>query len=144
MDADGAELEILTGLSSQICKDIPEEFARELEHGCIKDRFVKRLVDALNANMKPSALCPGIRRLILQQVISMMEHDPHYASCFNNCRMMEAVSMVEDTASKAENFSIFLGDVGLMVFMEHREPLTSLVRVKQFLAVRSTQQPSNT
>nr|XP_034592089.1 uncharacterized protein LOC117853916 [Setaria viridis] len=137
MDAEGAELEILICLGSQICKVIPEEFARELEHGCIKDRFVKRLGDALNANMEPSALCPGIRRVILEQVINMMEHDLHYASCFNNCRMMEAVSMVEDTASKAENYCIFLGDVGLM---EHREPLTSLVvRVKRFLAVRSTQ-----
>uniref|UniRef100_K3YPS4 BLE2 protein n=1 Tax=Setaria italica TaxID=4555 RepID=K3YPS4_SETIT len=130
MDAEGAELEILICLGSQICKVIPEEFARELEHGCIKDRFVKRLVDALNANMEPSALCPGIRRVILEQVINMMEHDPHDASCFNNCRMMEAVSMVEDTASKAENYSIFLGHVGLM---EHREPLTSLAaRVKRY------------
>ncbi|CAN6278277.1 unnamed protein product [Urochloa humidicola] len=141
MDADGAELEILIGLSSQICKVIPEDFARELEHGYIKDRFVKRLVDALNANMEPNSLCPGIRRAILEQVINMMEHDARYASCFNNCRMTEAMSVVEDTTSKAEKYSIFLGDVGLM---EHREPLTSLVvRVKQFLAVRSTQQSSS-
>ncbi|KAF8721712.1 hypothetical protein HU200_022885 [Digitaria exilis] len=136
MDAEGAELEILIGLGSQICKIIPEEFLRELEHGCIRDRFVKRLVDALNANMEPSALYPGIRRVILEQVISMMEHDPRYAICLSNCRMTEAISMVEDTVSKVENYSIFLGDVGLM---EHREPLTCLiVRVKQFLAARSS------
>ncbi|EEE52145.1 hypothetical protein OsJ_33979 [Oryza sativa Japonica Group] len=49
IDAEGAELEILIGLSSQICKLIPEEFAQELEHGQIKRRFIKRLVDALNA-----------------------------------------------------------------------------------------------
>jgi len=141
MDAEGAELEILIGLSSEICRVIPADFARELEHGYIKDRFVKRLVDALNANMEPSAHYPGIRRVILQQAINMMEHDPCYASCFSNCRMMEAVSMVEETASKAENYSIFLGDVGLM---EHREPLSSLVvRVKQLLAVRPTRQPSS-
>ncbi|PUZ75124.1 hypothetical protein GQ55_1G124100 [Panicum hallii var. hallii] len=140
MNAEGAELEILIGLSSEICKVIPEDFARELEHGYIKDRFVKRLVDVLNANMEPSAHYPGIRRVIIQQAINMMEHDPCYASCFGNCRMVEAVSMVEETASKAENYSIFLGDVGLM---EHREPLTSLVvRVKQLLAVRPIQQPS--
>ncbi|CAN6231285.1 unnamed protein product [Urochloa humidicola] len=130
MDAEGAELEILIGLSSQICRAIPEDFARELEHGYIKDRFVKRLVDALNANMEPSSKCPGIRRVILEQVINMMEHDPHYASCFNNCRMTEAMSRVQDTISKAENYSIFLGDVGL------------IVRVKQFLAGSSTYQPS--
>ncbi|KAB8106636.1 hypothetical protein EE612_041067 [Oryza sativa] len=62
IDAEGAELEILIGLSSQICKLIPEEFAQELEHGQIKRRFIKRLVDALNANMKQNAHCPGIRR----------------------------------------------------------------------------------
>jgi len=55
--------------------------------------------------------------------------------------MTEAVSMVEETASKAENYSIFLGDVGLM---EHREPLASLVVSKQLLAVRPTHQPSST
>ncbi|RLN08166.1 hypothetical protein C2845_PM11G17740 [Panicum miliaceum] len=142
MNAEGAELEILIGLSSVICKVIPEDFARELEHGYIKDRFVRRLVDALNASMEPSAHYPGIRRVILRQAINMMEHDPCYASCFGNRRMAEAVSTVEETASKAENYSIFLGDVGLM---EHREPLTSLVvRVKQLLAVRPTQQPSST
>nr|CAB3446432.1 unnamed protein product [Digitaria exilis] len=139
MDAEGAELQILIGLGSQICEVIPEEFVRELEHGYIRDRFVKRLVDALNANMEPSALYPGIRRVILEQVISMMEHDPRYASCLNNCRMTEAMSMVEDTVSKVENYSIFLGDVGLM---EHREPLTCLiVRVKQLLAARSSTPP---
>jgi len=142
MNAEGPELEILIGLSSEICKVIPEDFARELEHGYIKDRFIKRLVDALNANMDPSAHYPGIRRVILQQAINMMEQDPCYARCFSNCRMTEAVSMVEETASKAENYSIFLGDVGLM---EHREPLASLVvRVKQLLAVRPTHQPSST
>ncbi|XP_039837377.1 uncharacterized protein LOC120698004 isoform X2 [Panicum virgatum] len=142
MNAEGPELEILIGLSSEICKVIPEDFARELEHGYIKDRFVKRLVDALNANMEPSAHYPGIRRVILHQAINMIEHDPCYARCFSNCRMAEAVSTVEETASKAENYSIFLRDVGLM---EHREPLTSLVvRIKQLLAVRPTQQPSST
>ncbi|WVZ76872.1 hypothetical protein U9M48_024795 [Paspalum notatum var. saurae] len=140
MDAEGAELEILIGLSSQMCKVIPEGFARELEHGYIKDRFIRRLVDALNANMEPSAHYPGIRRAILEQVISMMEHDSGYVSSFNNCRMTETVSMVEETASKAENYSMFLGDAGVM---EHREPLSSLVvRAKQFLNAGPIPQPS--
>ncbi|KAI5008474.1 hypothetical protein ZWY2020_009522 [Hordeum vulgare] len=51
MDAEGAKLEILVGLSSQICNVVPEDFARELEHGEIKERFIKRLVDVLNSNM---------------------------------------------------------------------------------------------
>jgi hypothetical protein len=61
-----AELEILIGLGSKICRVIPEDFARELEGGQIKERFVKRLVDVLNANMEPSADCPGTRRVILE------------------------------------------------------------------------------
>ncbi|CAL5084403.1 unnamed protein product [Urochloa decumbens] len=135
LDADGAELEIFIGLSSQICKVIPEDFARELEDGRIKDRFVKRLVDALNSYMEPSAHCPGIRRVILEQAINMMEYDSSYASYFVNCRMAEALSMVEETASEAENYSLFLGDVGLMEARD--ETLSSLVaRAKQLLAMR--------
>ncbi|XP_039797930.1 uncharacterized protein LOC120662953 [Panicum virgatum] len=129
-----AELEIFIGLSSQICKVIPGDFARELEDGHLKDRFVKRLVDALNANMEPSAHCPGIRRVILEQAINMMEHDSRYARCFIDRRMEEALAMVEETASEAENYSLFLGDVGLM---EARVPLSSLVTTaEQLLAVR--------
>ncbi|RLM86488.1 uncharacterized protein C2845_PM04G32680 [Panicum miliaceum] len=129
-----AELDIFIGLSSQICKVIPGDFARELEDGHLKDRFVKRLVDALNANMEPSAHCPGIRRVIVEQAINMMEHDSRYANCFIDRRMAEALSMVEETASEAENYSLFLGDVGLM---EARMPLSSLVATaKQLLAIR--------
>ncbi|KAF0906415.1 hypothetical protein E2562_011413 [Oryza meyeriana var. granulata] len=56
------ELEVLIGLSSQICHIVPEDFAQELEHDQIKERFVKKLVEALNANTKPTAHCPRIRR----------------------------------------------------------------------------------
>lgn len=132
--ADGAELEIFIGLSSQICKVIPEDFAKELEDGHIKDRFVMRLVDVLNSYTEPSSHCPGIRRVILEQAINMMEHDSRYTNCFIDRHMAEALSMVEETASEAENYSLFLGDVGLM---EAREPLSSLMaRAKQLLAVR--------
>lgn len=131
MDAEGAELEILIGLSSQICKVIPEDFMRELEHGEIKGRFVKRLVDALNANTNPSTHCPGIRRVILEQVIYMTECNSHFVDCFNKCRMVEAVLMVEQTMSKAENYRLFLGDTG---FMEYSVPLSDLViRAKEVM-----------
>ncbi|CAL5063877.1 unnamed protein product [Urochloa decumbens] len=99
-----------------------------------KEKFMKRHVDALNSYMETSAQCPGIRRVILEQAINLMEHDSSYASYFVNRRMAEALSMVEETASEAENYSLFLGDVGLM---EAREPLSCLVaRAKQLLAVR--------
>uniref|UniRef100_A0A0D9X2B2 BLE2 protein n=1 Tax=Leersia perrieri TaxID=77586 RepID=A0A0D9X2B2_9ORYZ len=123
MNAQGAKLEILIGLSSQICKVIPEEFSRELESGQIKRRFMKRLVDSLNENINPHAHCPGIRRVILEQSIYMMECNSHYVNCFNELRIMEALSMVQKTPSRAENYRIFLGDVG---FMEYNTPLIDL------------------
>uniref|UniRef100_A0A0E0LP71 BLE2 protein n=1 Tax=Oryza punctata TaxID=4537 RepID=A0A0E0LP71_ORYPU len=132
MDAEGAELEILIGLSSQICKLIPEEFSQELEHGQIKRRFIKRLVDTLNANMNPSSHCPGIRRVILEQSIYMMECNSRYANGFNEFRMMEALWMVEEMPSRAENYMFFLGDAG---FMECNTPLSALVdRAKELMS----------
>jgi hypothetical protein len=132
--ADEAELEIFIGLGSQLCKVIPGDFIRELEDSHIKDRFMKRLVDTLNANMEPSSHCPGIRRVILEQAINMMENDCRYINYFIDCRMAEALYVLEETTSEAENYSLFLGDVGLM---EAREPLSSLVsRAKQLLAIR--------
>ena len=135
MVVDGAELDILICLSSQICKAIPEDFTREMEDGRIKDRFVKRLVDALNASTEPSACCPGIRRAILEQAVNMMEYDySRYTSCFSDHGMAEAVSLVEETALDAENYTLFLGDVGLT---EAGEPLSSVVaRAKDLLAIR--------
>ncbi|KAL5197514.1 hypothetical protein ABZP36_001026 [Zizania latifolia] len=127
------ELEVLIGLSSQICNVVPEDFTQELEHGQnqIKDRFVKKLVDALNANVKPTAHCPRIRRVIVEQVICMMESNPSCASCFREWQMMGALQVVEETPSKVENYRLFMGDAGLM---ECSIPLSSLVvRAKQEL-----------
>lgn len=97
--------------------------ARELEHGQIKERFVKRLVNALNLNIKPTVHCPRIRRVIVEQVIYMMENNSRYANCFNECGMMEALSVVEETPSKVENYRL-LGNAGLM---EYSIPLSNLV-----------------
>ncbi|XP_044452838.1 uncharacterized protein [Triticum aestivum] len=131
IDVEGAELEILIGLSSQICRIIPKDFTEELEGGQIKQRFVKRLIDALNANMEPSAHCPGIRRVILEQVINMVECNYHYANCFNEFRMTEALSVVEQTLSKAEDYKLLLGDAGLM---EYSTPISALVaRAKELV-----------
>ncbi|BAF22404.2 Os07g0653900, partial [Oryza sativa Japonica Group] len=125
------ELEVLIGLSSQICHVVPEDFARELEHYQIKERFVKKLVEALNANVKPTAHCPRIRRVIVEQVIYMMENNCSYANCFNECQMMEALTVVEETPSKVEKYRLFMGDAGLM---EYSMPLSNLVaRAKEEL-----------
>jgi len=132
--AEGEELEIFIALSSHIYEAIPEEFARDFEYGQIKVTFVKRLVDALNANMEPNADCPGIRRVILEQALKLMEYDSSNVNCFRNLRMIEVLSMVEETISEAENYTIFMGDVGLM---EEGEPLSSLVAsAKQLLDIR--------
>ncbi|KAK3125883.1 hypothetical protein QOZ80_7BG0610930 [Eleusine coracana subsp. coracana] len=134
MVTESTELEILIGLSSHISQVIPEAFTRGLEQGQIKGTFVKRLIDALNANMEPCADCPGIRRVILQQAISLMEFDSRYANFFKDRGMKEALSIVEETSSDVENYNLFLGDAGLI---EAREPLPRLVaRAKELLAVR--------
>ncbi|KAF6999739.1 hypothetical protein CFC21_015718 [Triticum aestivum] len=131
MDAEGVELEVLVGLSSRLCNAIPEDFERELEHGPNKERFIKRLVSALNSNMTPTAHCPGIRRVIVEHAIYMMEFIPVYTSCFKNCRMMEALLMVGCTPSRAEKYRFFSGDAGLM---EHSIPLSTLVaRAKELM-----------
>uniref|UniRef100_A0A0E0I502 BLE2 protein n=1 Tax=Oryza nivara TaxID=4536 RepID=A0A0E0I502_ORYNI len=118
------KLEVLIGLSSQICHVIPEDFAIELEHDQIKETFVKKLVEALNSNTKPTAQCPRIRRVIVEQVIYMMESNSSYATCFDECQMMQALSMVEATPSKVENYRLFMGNEGLM---EYSIPLSNLV-----------------
>ncbi|KAL5225368.1 hypothetical protein ABZP36_012007 [Zizania latifolia] len=131
MDAEGAELEVLISLSSQICRVIPEDFARELDHGQIKERFVERLVTVLHTNMRPSAHCPGIRRVIVEHAIHLMEWNSRYANDFHKCWMVEALSMVESTPSMAENYRLLSGDAGLM---EHRTPLYTLVaRAKELM-----------
>lgn len=122
MDMEGAELEILIGLSSQICEIVPDDFARELHNSQIKRAFVKRLVIVLNDG--PSAHCPGIRRVILEQVICMENCNYQYADCFNEFRMIEALSTVEQTMSKDENYRIFLGNKG---FMAYSMPISTLV-----------------
>ncbi|VAH43086.1 unnamed protein product [Triticum turgidum subsp. durum] len=131
MDAEGAELEVLVGLSSQICIVVPGDFAQELEHGQIKERFIKRLVNALNSNMIPTSHSSGIRRVIVEHVIYMMECNPVNANCFNKYLMMEALLKVERTTSRAENYRFFSGDAGLM---EHSIPLSALVaRAKELM-----------
>uniref|UniRef100_A0A0D3GUC2 Uncharacterized protein n=1 Tax=Oryza barthii TaxID=65489 RepID=A0A0D3GUC2_9ORYZ len=131
MDAKGAELEVLIGLSSQICIIVPDDFARALEHSQIKKKFVKRLVGALNAHLRPNADCPGIRRVIVQHAIYLMEFDSRYANDFRKCWMVEALSMVENTSTRLENYRLFSGDVGLM---EHSTPLSTLVaRAKELM-----------
>uniref|UniRef100_A0ACD5TEV2 Uncharacterized protein n=1 Tax=Avena sativa TaxID=4498 RepID=A0ACD5TEV2_AVESA len=115
INTDGAELEVLVGLSSQICIAIPGHFARELERGQNKERFIKRLVNSLNANMGTAAHCPGVRRAVVEQAVCMMECDPAYTECFIKCGMGEALVMVEHKHFRAENYRYFSGDVGLIV-----------------------------
>ncbi|KAL5226011.1 hypothetical protein ABZP36_012650 [Zizania latifolia] len=132
--AEGAELEVLIGLSSQICKAIPEDFARKRDDGQIKERFVERLVAVLNANMRPNAHCAGIRRVIVEHAIHLMEcNNSLYANDFHKWQMFEALSKVESTPSMAENYRLLSGDAGLM---EHTTPLDSLVDIAKKLMKR--------
>ncbi|TVU41170.1 hypothetical protein EJB05_14669, partial [Eragrostis curvula] len=127
-----AELEVFIGLSSQICRIIPEDFARELEkNGHGKEIFVNRLVDVLKANMNPAIHSPGIRRVIIEQAIYLMKDSSYsYAIQFKQHGMMETLLMVEQTPSRVERYRIFMGNAG---YMEHKEPITDLVTVAKEL-----------
>lgn len=132
MDAEGAKLVVLAGLGSQICNVIPEDFAQELERGQSKERFINRLVCSLDADMKPAAHFHGVRRAIVELAVSMMERNPSYTIYFSKCHMMEALLMVEQRLSKADNYRYFSGDVGLM---EHSVTLSALVaRAKEMMS----------
>ncbi|WVZ66869.1 hypothetical protein U9M48_016032 [Paspalum notatum var. saurae] len=133
--AEGAELEIFIDLSSHIYEAIPKEFAQDFECVQIKENFVKHLVSALKtANREPNADCPGIRRVIVEQAIKLMEYDhPRNINCFRDLGTTEELLTVEETISDDENYTIFMGDVGLME--AGGEPLSLLVaRAKQLMA----------
>lgn len=134
MDVKGEELEVLIGLSSQICKLIPVNFDQELENGQSKEMFGKMLVDSLKAIMNPAVHSPGTRRAIIEQAIYLMKCSSHYAELFNQYNMMEALTMVEQTPSRVERYRIFLGNAGLM---EHKEPVKTLVAKAKELMGRS-------
>jgi hypothetical protein len=92
---------------------------------------VKRLVDVLKANMKPSIHCPGIKRVIIEQAIYLMTCcSSCYANIFNEYFMMEALLMVEMTPSRVERYRMFLGNTGIM---EHKQSLTDLVATSKEL-----------
>jgi hypothetical protein len=136
MDADGKELEVLVGLSSQICSVSPESFTKAFKQGQNEEIFVEKLINALNANSKPNAQFPGIRRVIIEQLTYMMELNSRYATYFRNHGLMEALIRVEKTPSKTEKYRLFLGKAGLM---EHKVHLSSLVaRAKLLIAMHST------
>ena len=124
MHTKGDELEVLIGLSSQICRVFPEEFARELENSQRKETFLKRLVDTLGENMNPDVHCPRIRRVTVEQTIYLMKYSSYYANFFSQLNMMEALLKVEQTPSRVEMYRVFFGNEGLL---EHKEPLTNLV-----------------
>lgn len=124
MDVEGTKLKVLAGLGSQICNVMPEDFAQELERGQTKEIFIKRLVSYINANMKPAAGCPGVTREIVNLAVCMMECNPSYTTCFKKYQMMEALLLVEQRDSGAENYRYFSEGVGLM---KHSVPLSALV-----------------
>uniref|UniRef100_A0A0E0LP60 Uncharacterized protein n=1 Tax=Oryza punctata TaxID=4537 RepID=A0A0E0LP60_ORYPU len=136
MDEEGKELEILVGLSSQKCSVSPESFTKALEQGQNEVIFVEKLINAVNANSKPNAQFPGIRRVKIELFIYMMELNSRYETYFRNHGLFEALTRVEKSPSRTEKYRLFLGNAGLM---EHRVHLSSLVaRAKLLMAVHST------
>ncbi|WVZ69685.1 hypothetical protein U9M48_018433 [Paspalum notatum var. saurae] len=140
MAAEGKQLEALIGLTSQIRYVLPSEgFVQGLESHTNLAGLVKKLVDTLNSNRKPSAEFPKMRRVIVKTVISVVESHPPYANIFRGQEMMEALSKVEKTPSKVERYRVFLGNEGLVV--ETGERLSDLARRAKRLLVSANLTP---
>ncbi|XP_022682430.1 uncharacterized protein LOC111257346 [Setaria italica] len=133
MTAEGKQLEALIGLASKICSVLPpERSAQGLESHIIGAAFVQKLVDTLNSNKKPSPEYPRMRRAIIELVISFLERHPRYMLIIFGEGMLNALSKVEMTPSKVENYRVFLGNGG--VVLEHGDPLRDLVgRAKRLI-----------
>ncbi|EMS62307.1 hypothetical protein TRIUR3_05424 [Triticum urartu] len=86
--------------------------------------IITRLKQTFLNEENPICGSKSVTRVILEQVINMMESNYRYADCFNEFRMTEALSVVEQTLSHAENYKFFLGDAG---FMEYNTPISALV-----------------
>lgn len=80
-------------------------------------KYVKKLVDTLNSNRKPSPdpEYPRMRRLIVETVIS-------FATLYPGCRpmlrgegMVEALSNAARTPSRVEKYRVFSDDEGVVV-----------------------------
>ncbi|CAL5004168.1 unnamed protein product [Urochloa decumbens] len=116
MAADGKQLVALIGLASQIYYVLPPQpFVQGLESHNIGAPFVRKLVHTLNSNRKPSHEYPRMRRTIVEMVISVLRRYPGYAIIFKREGMIDALSKVETTPSKVENYRVFLGNEGVVL-----------------------------
>ncbi|KAJ1269193.1 hypothetical protein BS78_07G191700 [Paspalum vaginatum] len=125
MSAGGKQLESLIGLLSQICDVIREPYVLDLQLQTNGSGLVQKLVGTLNSNRKPNPEYPRMRRVIVELVISIVKFCPRYATIFREAGMMEALTKVERTPSKVENYRVFYGNIG--VVREGGSSLTALV-----------------
>ncbi|KAL6614910.1 hypothetical protein ACP70R_037180 [Stipagrostis hirtigluma subsp. patula] len=124
MSAEGKHLEVLVGLASHLCYVIPEYFIHELGIHTNRAGLVKKLVDTLNSNRKPSPEYPRMRRVVVCMTIFTAKWCHGYANMFKEKGMMEALSMVQKWPSKVETYRVFLGNKG--VVLERGLPLRDL------------------
>ncbi|KAG0524478.1 hypothetical protein BDA96_07G214900 [Sorghum bicolor] len=138
---EGKHLEVLIGIISQICDMIPEPSIHDqLQLQTNKSELVQKLVGALNSNRKPSPEYPRMRRVIVEMTISIVKLCPRYATILREGRMMEALTKIEMTPSKVENYRVFYGNIG--VVLESGPSLTALVATAKRL-IHSAAPPLN-
>ncbi|KAG2573811.1 hypothetical protein PVAP13_7KG279800 [Panicum virgatum] len=137
MGAEGKQLEALIGLASKICYVLPPQcFIQGLEPRIIGETCVRKLVDTLNSNKRPSHEYPRMRRAIVEMVISVLGRYPHYAVIFRREGMMDALSKAETSPSRVEKYRVFLGNEG--VVLERGLPLRDLVTRARWLIDSAT------
>ncbi|WVZ92158.1 hypothetical protein U9M48_038245 [Paspalum notatum var. saurae] len=98
--------------------------------------LVQKLVGILNSNRKPNPEYPRMRRVIVELVISIVKFCPRYVTIFREEGMMEALTKVERTPSKVENYRVFYGNIG--VVLEGGSSLTALVATAKKLIHSAT------
>ncbi|KAL6842776.1 hypothetical protein ACP4OV_027620 [Aristida adscensionis] len=139
ISAEGKHLEVLIGLASHLYRVVPRRFDDELVAHTNQTGLVKKLVDTLNSNWKPSPEYPRMRRVIVCMA-TFMARCHGYASMFIEEGMIEALSMVQKTPSKVETYRVFLGHEG--VVLERGLPLRDLAaRAKEAIDSATSGQP---
>lgn len=142
MAAEGKQLESLVGLATQIGDVIPEPFVHQVESQLSTGaELVQKLVCTLNSSKIPNPEHPRMRRVIVKIVITILRSCHHTVEKLMEEGMMEglmeALTKIDRTPSKVENYRVFYGNKG--VVLENEEPMTTLVARAKALVRRTTQ-----
>ena len=130
------QLEAALGVASQI--GYPKYFAQMLELDTdAATALVERLVNILKSK-KPCPEYTRIRRVLVEEVISIVELCPGYIKIFRERGALDALDMVTGTPSRLEKYRVFLDGEGVV---EESLPMHDLVEKAKRLIHQATPTP---